>query len=495
MPTPTKGRRLGGSSAHQRHILANLATALFEHGKITTTEAKARRLRPYAERLITFAKRGDLHARREVLTVVTDRGVVHTLFTEIGPRFATREGGYTRITKIGPRKGDNAPLAVIELVEEEAAATPSRRRRGAPRPGPGPPGPAQGRRAGHRRSRRRRTRPRRPSTRQRPRSTAESRGGAARGGASARGRRRPRTRPGEKTPRTRRGRGRGRRGRRRQPSDAHGAGHGGFRAVARRVDERRPGQRGSGGSPPGLHCPGPAGHRLRRHRVLRLGAPARPADGGHPGRRPDPGPRAGGAAALTVAGRTDAGVHARGQVAHADIPADRWADGGHTAVRRLARLLPPDVRVHRLTPAPPGFDARFSAIWRATPTGSATTWRGRPTGPPCHALVPQHARRRGHEPGGPALPGGTRFRRVLPPPRRRKHRPHAAAPGLDQAGAGRGRGDGGGGRVLPQHGPRTGRRAAQGRRRQQARRLARPGARGPGPGPGRAGGGPARALP
>ena len=129
MPTPTKGRRLGGSSAHQRHILSNLATALFEHGKITTTEAKARRLRPYAERLITFAKRGDLHARREVLTVVTDRGVVHTLFSEIGPRFATREGGYTRITKIGPRKGDNAPLAVIELVEEEAAATPSRRRR------------------------------------------------------------------------------------------------------------------------------------------------------------------------------------------------------------------------------------------------------------------------------------------------------------------------------------------------------------------------------
>src|SRR5690348_9901572 len=132
MPTPTKGTRLGGSSAHQRHIMANLATALFEHGKITTTEAKARRLRPYAERLITFAKRGDLHARREVLTVVTDRGVVHTLFTEIGPRFATRQGGYTRITKIGPRKGDNAPLAVIELVEEEAtaaAAAPSRRRR------------------------------------------------------------------------------------------------------------------------------------------------------------------------------------------------------------------------------------------------------------------------------------------------------------------------------------------------------------------------------
>ncbi len=129
MPTPTKGTRLGGSSAHQRHILANLATALFEHGKITTTESKARRLRPYAERLITFAKRGDLHARRQVLTVVTDKSVVHTLFTEIGPQFATRDGGYTRITKIGPRKGDNAPLAVIELVQEEAEAKPRRRAR------------------------------------------------------------------------------------------------------------------------------------------------------------------------------------------------------------------------------------------------------------------------------------------------------------------------------------------------------------------------------
>jgi large subunit ribosomal protein L17 len=128
MPTPTKGPRLGGSSAHQRHILANLASALFEHGKITTTEAKARRLRPFAERLITFAKRGDLHARREVLTVVTNKGVVHTLFTEIGPSFAARDGGYTRITKVGPRKGDNAPLAVIELVQEEAAAAPRRRR-------------------------------------------------------------------------------------------------------------------------------------------------------------------------------------------------------------------------------------------------------------------------------------------------------------------------------------------------------------------------------
>jgi large subunit ribosomal protein L17 len=117
MPSPAKGARLGGSPAHERHILANLATALFEHGRITTTEAKARRLRPVAERLITKAKRGDLHARRQVLSTISDKSVVHVLFTEIGPRYGNRNGGYTRIVKIGPRKGDNAPMAVIELVE------------------------------------------------------------------------------------------------------------------------------------------------------------------------------------------------------------------------------------------------------------------------------------------------------------------------------------------------------------------------------------------
>ena len=121
MPTPTKGHGLGGSPAHERHILANRATSLFEHGRITTTEARARRLRPVAERLITFAKRGDLHARRHVLTVVPDKGMVHHLFTEIAPAFSDRPGGYTRITKIGPRKGDAAPMAVIELVRGEPA--------------------------------------------------------------------------------------------------------------------------------------------------------------------------------------------------------------------------------------------------------------------------------------------------------------------------------------------------------------------------------------
>jgi large subunit ribosomal protein L17 len=140
MPTPTKGHRLGGSPAHERHILANLATALFQHGRITTTEAKAKRLRPVAERLITFAKRGDLHARRRVLTVVTDKGVVHQLFTEIAPEFSERDGGYTRITKIGPRKGDNAAMAVIELVRGEPVAARPRRR--ARRAGAGAPAAA-----------------------------------------------------------------------------------------------------------------------------------------------------------------------------------------------------------------------------------------------------------------------------------------------------------------------------------------------------------------
>jgi large subunit ribosomal protein L17 len=121
MPTPTKGPRLGGGPAHERLILANLATSLFEHDSITTTEAKAKRLRPLAERLVTFAKRGDLHARRRVLSVVQDKGVVHRLFTEIAPDMAERPGGYTRITKIGARKGDNAPMAVIELVREPIA--------------------------------------------------------------------------------------------------------------------------------------------------------------------------------------------------------------------------------------------------------------------------------------------------------------------------------------------------------------------------------------
>ena len=129
MPKPTKGPRLGGSSAHQKAILANLATALFEHGRIKTTEPKARALRPYAEKLITHAKKGTLHNRREVLKKIRDKDVVHNLFAEIGPFFSDRNGGYTRIIKVEARKGDNAPMAVIELVQEKTVTSEADRAR------------------------------------------------------------------------------------------------------------------------------------------------------------------------------------------------------------------------------------------------------------------------------------------------------------------------------------------------------------------------------
>src|SRR3954466_14865270 len=132
MPKPKRGPRLGGSPSHQRLIVSNLATQLFEHGRITTTEAKARVLRPVAEKLITKAKRGDLHNRREVLKTIRDKSVVHVLFTEIAPTFAERPGGYTRITKIGPRKGDNAPMAVIELVTEAYKPSAPKTKKAAP---------------------------------------------------------------------------------------------------------------------------------------------------------------------------------------------------------------------------------------------------------------------------------------------------------------------------------------------------------------------------
>lgn len=132
MPKPTKGPRFGGSPAHQRIILANLASQLFEHGRITTTEAKAKRVQPLAERLIAKAKRGDLHNRRQVLSTITDKGVVHVLFTEIAPKLADRDGGYTRITKVGPRKGDNAPMAVIEIITESVEQSRKNKAKGKP---------------------------------------------------------------------------------------------------------------------------------------------------------------------------------------------------------------------------------------------------------------------------------------------------------------------------------------------------------------------------
>src|SRR4030095_3341986 len=135
MPTPTKGVRLGGSAAHQRLILANLASQLFEHGRIITTEAKAKRMRPLAGAVNTKTKRGEIHSRRLVLTTVRDKGVVHTLFTEITPSLADREGGYTRITKVGPRKGDNAPMELIELVKESVEESRQDNAKDVPAPG------------------------------------------------------------------------------------------------------------------------------------------------------------------------------------------------------------------------------------------------------------------------------------------------------------------------------------------------------------------------
>ena len=150
MPKPTKGPRLGGSSSHQKALLANLATSLFEHGRIKTTEPKARALRPYAEKLITHAKKGTLHNRREVMKKIRDKDVVHTLFAEIGPHFAEREGGYTRIIKVEARKGDNAPMAVIELVQEKTVTSEAdRARRAARQVGTGR---GRGRSAGSRRA-------------------------------------------------------------------------------------------------------------------------------------------------------------------------------------------------------------------------------------------------------------------------------------------------------------------------------------------------------
>ncbi len=160
MPTPTKGPRLGGGPAHEKLIIANLARALFSEGRIRTTEAKAKRLRPQAERLITFAKRGDVAARRQVLTVVRDKAVVHTLFAEIAPRFADRQGGYTRILKLGPRPGDGAPMVLIELVEQGDGARRGWRPRGRPRRG------RRGGRSGG--GARRRPRPHRLAARRRP---------------------------------------------------------------------------------------------------------------------------------------------------------------------------------------------------------------------------------------------------------------------------------------------------------------------------------------
>ena len=187
MPKPTKGPRLGGSSSHQKALLANLATSLFEHGRIKTTEPKARALRPYAEKLITHAKKGTLHNRREVMKKIRDKDVVHTLFAEIGPFFSDRNGGYTRIIKVEARKGDNAPMAVIELVREKTVTDEANRAR---RAGGVEEGRARSRLPRHRRLR---LSPRLPSrSDRRDRRRGQGRGRRDRGGPGSAGRRRGR---------------------------------------------------------------------------------------------------------------------------------------------------------------------------------------------------------------------------------------------------------------------------------------------------------------
>ena len=347
MPKPTKGPRLGGSSSHQKAMLANLATSLFEHGRIKTTETKARALRPYAEKLITHAKKGTLHNRREVLKKIRDKDVVHTLFAEIGPFFADRNGGYTRIIKVEARKGDNAPMAVIELVQEKTVTS----------------------------------RPTAPAGRQRRRKAAPARRLRARHATAAAAAAEEKS---ADAPRSRRG------------------GQGGGRA--RRPRPPRPRLRSSGGGSRGRKAPEAEaperptlaesdedadksnGHRAVASR-LRLDiaydgtefagwavqAGQRTVAGGARRRVDDGVPHP---VQLRAAGRTDAGVHATGQVAHVDVPGrTRWATpirarrgpatassaAGATAGAVPARRCP---RVRDIVRAPAGFDARFSALRR-----------------------------------------------------------------------------------------------------------------------------------
>ena len=351
MPTPNKGPRMGGSPAHERLMLANLATSLFEHGRITTTESKAKRLRPYAEHLITFGKRGDLHARRQVLKRLNDKSVVHTLFAEIGPRYVDRPGGYTRITKIGPRKGDNAPMAVIELVEavtgSQSVVREAERARGTQTAAAAPVDRCHRGVGGRPR--------RREPDRGRCRRDRPAGGGRARRRHGRAGRRAGGDRAGDR----RRGHGRrghGRPGRGRRAGGRLRPARRGRHAVLTAPDEPALplGEGGLARVRLDLAYDGTAFAGWAAQRDLRTVQGVLEAALGTL-TRTDP-PR------LTVAGRTDAGVHARGQVAHVDLPPAVAED--RLLLRRLNGLLPPDVRVHRAAAAPPGFDARFSATWR-----------------------------------------------------------------------------------------------------------------------------------
>ena len=324
MPKPTKGPRLGGSSAHQKALLANLATALFEHGRIKTTEPKARALRPYAEKLITHAKKGTLHNRREVLKKIRDKDVVHTLFAEIGPFFSDRNGGYTRIIKVENRKGDNAPMAVIELVQEKTVTSEADRARrvGASKAA----APAEAAAAA-------------PQAAVEPEAVAEvatdepevtGPQSCTAGGVEGK----PTTLSSDlplndDVP----------------AIDADG----GF--VRLRLDIAYDGTEFAGWATQ-------SGQRtvagvLDESLSTVFRSPLR----------------------LRAAGRTDTGVHATGQVAHVDVPVDALPNvyprtprpnqpEFQPLVRRLGKLLPADVRVRRIIRAPAGFDSRFSALRR-----------------------------------------------------------------------------------------------------------------------------------
>ena len=332
MPTPTKGPRLGGSPAHERLMLANLATALFRHGKITTTETKAKRLRPLAEQLITKAKRGDLHARRRVLTVVKDKDVVFALFDEIAPRFANRPGGYTRIVKTVPRKGDNAPMAIIELVEELEVAAPAA------------PAKKAARKAAAQRDKvealaREDETPSATSTAPASTSATKVDDDTAEADSVA------------TTP------------------SRHGQGR------------RQVRQHGTTSRAPfaGRPVRFPRGYGVRVRLDVAYDGTDFSGWAAQPGRRTVAGvlldalARVTEPTGLTVAGRTDAGVHAAGQVAHVDLPDAAWAALGPTLVRRLAGLLPGDVRVPRGRPP-----CRTSST-PGSPRRSAGTSTGSPT--------------------------------------------------------------------------------------------------------------------
>ncbi len=439
MPKPTKGPRLGGSSSHQKALLANLATSLFEHGRIKTTEPKARALRPYAEKLITHAKKGTLHNRREVMKKIRDKDVVHTLFAEIAPFFADRNGGYTRIIKVEARKGDNAPMAVIELVREKTVTSEADSRRQVRRQEGGAGG-------GRRRA-----------------------AGCCRAGGSGRSR------------------GGG------QPVEAVEAEDAGI-ADAQTAEAAEEVAEEQAEEPPRIRT-------LTSPEVVSTNVPVTDSGGGHVRLRLDiayDGTDFTGWAAqdghrtvagvldeafstvfrtpvrLFAAGRTDSGVHATGQVAHVDVPAMRWCTpirGNATRpadpeflplVRRLGRFLPEDVRVREITRAPAGFDARFSALRRhyayrlsLAPYGVdpqlaryVTPWPH-----PLDVAAMNDGITRSARPA--------RFRRVLPAPARGNDHPRPAAPGVGARGR---HGDRvrHRGRVLLVDGALAGRRTARG---------------------------------